>query len=172
MLAKILLSLKQKPCPRCGRTGFLIRHGFLRGYADSGEAICERGQRFFCSNRYRRGGCGKTFCILFAEILPRMALRASTFWKYIDGVRRGLSRKAAWEQLRIGPSLQTGYRLWRRLERSQTALRSLLAREGPPPAAETDQPIFQLLAHMETAFAQATCPISAFQARFQHPFLS
>ena len=65
------LSLKQRRCPHCALAGFVICHGFLRGYGAAGAALAIRGFRFLCSNRRRRQGCGRTYSILLAYVLPR-----------------------------------------------------------------------------------------------------
>ena len=57
-LGALGLQLKQWRCPHCGREGALIGHGWLRGYAEHGGEGVIRGRRVFCSNRFRRGGCG------------------------------------------------------------------------------------------------------------------
>src|ERR1017187_10691505 len=89
-------SLRQSPCPHCGCVGTLNRHSHSRGndpaVAD-GQTI--RGQRAFCSNRGQRGGCGRTFMLCLAEILPRHTLTASLVWQWLVKFLAGLFLKAA-----------------------------------------------------------------------------
>lgn len=159
--------LKFVSCPHCGQVGFLICHGFLRGYADVGQEIVVRGWRFFCSNRYRRRGCGRTFSVLLADVLWGFVVRAATLWRFVQGVAGGLSRKAAWERAQTGFSLESGYRLWRRLQSAQSRIREMLCRERPPPQSSSDEPLFQLAAHLQCVFASDECPFAGFQTRFQ-----
>ncbi len=163
--------LKLDPCPHCGAIGFLICHGYLRGYGETNDCDTIRGRRFFCSNRDRRKGCGKTFSLLFAHLLRGFSVSATTLWGFIKGVAKGLSRKAAWEGLRGGFSLETAYRLWRRTRHSQIPIRMRLSREKPPPATDSSEPLFEVIAHLETVFPTASCPITAFQEHFQRGFL-
>lgn len=163
--------LKCVPCPHCGATGFLICHGCLRGYGQTKDCSTIRGRRFFCSNRDRRRGCGKTFSILFADLLRNFSVPAATLWNFIKRVANGLSRKAAWEGLDSIFSLETAYRLWRRIRHSQIPIRARLSQEKPPPATDSSEPLFEMTAHLQTIFPSASCPITAFQEEFQQGFL-
>lgn len=170
-LHQYLLGLAMVPCPHCRRIGYLIGHGFLRGYAENGQEQVIRGRRFFCSNRYRRRGCGGTFSVLLADMLRGFMVRARTLWRFLQGVSDGLSRKAAWEQAQEAFSLQSGYRLWRKFNRAQTHIRAFLSRRCPAPASSSAEPMKQLLAHLKCAFPSETCPFAGFQSHFQHSLL-
>jgi hypothetical protein len=109
----------------------------------SGQSF--RGQRVFCSNRGRRGGCGRTFSLVLADVLPRHTLTASLVWRWLVEVLAGLSLKAAAEKLRLPFALETVYRLRRGLRRKLDGLRTRLAgRCGPPTVAHAD-PLCQTL---------------------------
>jgi len=59
----------------------LNRHSVLRGNDPAVvNGSLARGQRVFCSDRGQRGGCGKTFPLFFAEVLPRHTFPASLLW--------------------------------------------------------------------------------------------
>jgi len=130
-----------------------------------------RGQRVFCSNRGRRGGCGRTFSLLLAEVLPRHTLTAPLVWQWLIKVLAGLSLKAAAEALRLPFALETVYRLWRRLLGHLHTLRSRLCREQKPLASPPADPLLQTVQHLQAVFAQSACPPAAFQRHFQRPFL-
>ncbi len=120
-------SLKQSSCPHCGCVGALNRHSHSRGndpaVAD-GQTV--RGQRVFCSNRGQRDGCGRTFMICLAEILPRHTRTASLVWQWLVKLLAGLSLKAAVEKLRLPFALETLYRLRRKLRQRLDHLRTRL----------------------------------------------
>lgn len=120
--------IKFVPCPHCGAVGFLICHGFLNGYGQKGHEKVVRGGRFFCSNRYRRKGCGRTFSVLLAEFMPGRMVPASTLWKFLRGIQRGQTRHAAWYKVGSPFSMETGYRLWKEVKRQQSRIRVRLAR--------------------------------------------
>ncbi len=167
---KFKSQLKQIPCPCCGRLGYLIGHGYLRGYGESNDRQTIRGRRFFCSNRDRRRGCGRTFSLLFAHLLRNFSVSATTLWNFLKQVGAGRSRKAAWEGLRGGFSLETAYRLWRKIRHRQMPIRARLSREGPPPDTDSAEPLLEMVAHLQTVFSKAACPITAFQEEFQQGF--
>jgi hypothetical protein len=165
-------SLKQQRCPRCERVETLNRHSFLRGN-DPARAGAQwvRGQRVFCSNRGQRGGCGKTFSLLLAEVLPRHTLTASLVWRWLSELLAGLSLKAAAEKLHLPFALESMYRLGRRLRRRLDDWRARLCRAQPPPASTQTAPLLHSVEHLRAVFTAEGCPSAAFQLRFQHPFL-
>jgi hypothetical protein len=137
--------------------------------AADGEVF--RGQRVYCSNRGLRGGCGRTFALFLADILPRHTLRASLVWPWLVQVLAGLSRKAAAEKLRLPFALETIYRLGRRLRRRVAVWRTRLYREASPSASMHADPLRQTLDHLQAVLAGSPCPPADFQLRFQMPFL-
>jgi hypothetical protein len=165
-------SLKQSPCPRCGCLGSLNRHSRALGNDPAqanGQSV--RGQRVHCSNRGWRGGCGRTFFLVLADILPRHTLTASLVWRWLVEVLAGLSLKAAAEKLWLPFALETVYRLRRGLRRKLDGLRTRLAgRCGPPTVTHAD-PLRQTLTHLRMVFPWSHCPPAEFQLHFQRPFL-
>lgn len=155
-------------CPHCQRAGTLIGHGVLRGYAERSSAWVVRGRRFFCSNRFRKGGCGRTFSVLLAQMLKRHVVRARTLGRFLAAAVAGVSLKAAWEEAARGLfSVQTGYRLWRHLTGSQPHLRTALCRDAPPEDSRAPTPLGGLLDHLRSVLGRDACLFGAFQQRFQ-----
>ena len=162
------LGIKLWSCPHCRRSGTLIGHGFLSGYEEQGQAIAQRGRRIFCSDRYRRQGCGRTFSVLASTALAGFVVRTLTVFRFVEHVLAGLTRNAAWQAAALGAfSLSSGYRLWRRLQHAQSALRSRLCRQCAPPACPHSEPLAALLAHLRAVLPSAACLFTAFQADFQ-----
>jgi hypothetical protein len=150
----------------------LNRHSLLRGNDPAqpgGQSV--RGQRVFCSNRGQRGGCGKTFSLVLADVLPRHTFRASLLWPWLVKVLAGLSLKAAVEELRLPFALESVYRQRRKLRQRLHDLRSRLCREQPPPASTQRDPWLQTVEHLQAVFAGKGCAPAAFQLHFQRPFL-
>jgi hypothetical protein len=66
-----LAEAKQMACPHCRRTGMVVGHGLLMGYAECGSERVVRGPRLLCSQRFRwdlaeqlfgrQLGCGPIF---------------------------------------------------------------------------------------------------------------
>jgi len=164
-------NLKLRACPACAQTGHLIFHGTLVGYGCHGSERQKRGQRVFCSNRFRKRGCGKTFSVLFSLLLKARMIPAALVVSFLSTVLAGTCRQSAWLSLRHGFSLESGYRLWRDWMASQSYLRSWLCRKIPPPRPEcVGDGLAQTWDHLRSAFAGRPCPVAAFQEHFQQPF--
>ena len=119
----------------------------------SGQSV--RGQRVFCSNRGQRGGCGRTFSLVLADVLPRHTLTASLVWRWLVEVLAGLSFKAAAEKLRLPFALETVYRLRRGLRRCLASVRTRLCREQSPPASAHADPLLQTVEHLRAVFSDS-----------------
>jgi hypothetical protein len=150
----------------------LNRHSFLYGndpFDCAKEAV--RGQRVFCSNRGQRGGCGKTFSVFLADILPRHTLTATLLWQWLIQKLARRSAKAAAEKAHLPFALETVYRVGRKLRGCLDRLRTLLCREQAPPASAQADPVLQSAEHLQSVFPCQGCPPAAFQLHFQVPFL-
>jgi len=138
----MLFGIKVVACPHCRRCGALIGHGFLRGYAERSSEQAVRGRRFFCSNRAQRPGCGRTFSVALMTVLSGFVVRTLTLLCFAQSVLGGLTRRAAWLRNASGAfSLSNGYRLWRRLQEAQSALRARLCRQAPAPGCASREPL-------------------------------
>lgn len=164
--------LKLHHCPHCGHVGALIQHGFLRGYSDSNSEHVTRGRRFFCSNRHRRTGCGRTFSVLFSGCFRGFLVSAMVLFCFVATVLSGTTRYRAARACLSGLCLRSGYRLWRRFEHSQSKLRARLTSVCGPPASQSRVPLVQLLAHFSAVFPNTACPFVEFQERFQEHLLA
>jgi len=164
-------TIKHEACPWCRSVGFLILHGFLRGYAEDTPKQIRRGRRYYCSNRNRRGGCGRTFCVYFAHILRNKTMQAKSLWSFLSGIGNGLSKKRALEKARLAFSQSSAYRLWKEFCVNQSWIRTILSTHSPPPRmSHTADSTAQVLCHLHVIFPQQ-CPIAQFQQTFQKPFL-
>lgn len=140
------------PCPHCAKSGTLIGHGYLRGYAERGSELMVRGRRVFCSNRHRRAGCGRTFSVKLSTVVSGFVVSTLTLFSFATAVLGGLTRRAAWLFVACGGlCLSSGYRLWRRLSAAQSALRARVCREAPAPASTAREPLAQLVQHLAVA---------------------
>jgi hypothetical protein len=170
-LERYRLGAKLRPCPHCGRHGTLNAHGTLSGYAEVGQARVMRGARFFCSNRGRRPGCGRTVSVLLAHVIPAFCVGTRTLSRFVRAVVDGDSRRAAWQRSAT-LALQSGYRLWRRLSQAQARLRTALCRRAAPPSTTHHEPLAQLLLHIRHVATVEDCELTAFQLCLQTPILS
>lgn len=130
-----------------------------------------RGQRAFCSDRGQRGGCGKTFPLFLAGILPRHTFNAALLWALLRQLLEGATIKAAAETLRLPFSLEASYAIVRRCRCRLDVVRSFLAREHPVPVSGHTAPLDQTLEHLRQTFAQHACVIAGYQRHFQRALL-
>ena len=157
-------------CPFCGAVGTLVRHGYIRWFhspQDSGI----RAWRIRCKKSPRRRGCGRAPSIRLGDVLPRRCFNAQQLWAFIRALQQARSIKSAWERAAMPLSLDSGYRLYRRLCRCQSVLRTHLCARAPPPKVKTGVPLFQVFAHLKEAFGRG-CPIRAYQEIYQRDFLA
>ncbi len=170
-LLQYRLSLKWRQCPNCSRTGLLVGHGFLRGYSATGEDRIVRGRRFFCSDRFRKTGCGRTFSVLLSDMMRGFVVTATILWQFLVQIENGVTPNAAWRAVGQEFSVESGHRLLRYLKKSQSHLRTILCRVRPPPECTSTNPLLQLTAHFRATFPLSSCPFSSFQNHFQEPLL-
>jgi hypothetical protein len=167
-----LLSLKQWPCPHCHCTQSLNRHSFLYGndpnLAD-GQRL--RGQRVFCSDRGQRGGCGRTFSVFLADVLPRLTMTAVFLWQLLFLLSGGQSVQAAARSSALPFGDQTLYHILGRLRLRLDVIRTRLCQVMPVPASSQSDPLLQTIEHFRIAFPRADCPLKEFQTRFQEPLM-
>lgn len=162
---------KSTACPFCERVGTLNRHSRLYGNEpEKKEGRIVRGQRVWCCNRGQRGGCGRTFPVLFAWVLPRHSFTAPLVWQTVLRWLGGLSLGASWEPGKTPLLLVSFYHLIQRLRGRLAVLRTALSAIRRPPASRRSDPLLQTFEHLRLAFPKASCPIAAFQQRVQKPW--
>jgi len=168
----IAQQLKLTPCPHCQKVGTLNRHGKLYGCDEchpSNKTV--RGRRLFCSNRNKhRRGCGRTFSVWQADKIHRLSLTAGALWQFLLRVAAGTVIAASHADSRR--SDRTWQRLWKRFNLGQSPIRIALDKRCQPPQLPTShRPADQTIAHLQAAFPQANCPITAFQHTLQTFFV-
>jgi len=168
-------NLKLLPCPHCRRVGMLIHHGYVWGRPGIGPERTRRARRFFCSNRRRRHGCGRTFSVYRADVLPGFSLTTSVAWLFLSAVATGASLEMSYLTLPadVPFSWSTLLRFWRRFRRHLPAIRSRLVDncrlQAVAPTDVTRETIRHLTRHLHDPPLN---PVAVFQLRFHKPFLS
>jgi len=175
-LALWLLCLKGLSCPFCHCSKSLNRHSFLYGndpHCAQSQGGYLRGQRVFCSNRGQRGGCGRSFPLFLADVMPRHTVTAPLLWTLLCLLLDGLSLNAAFESFVSLFCLDTFYRLRRQLRGRLVCLRTLLCRLKVPPESFQSDPLLQSVEHFQTAFpdTDAPCPLGQFQLRLHQALM-
>jgi hypothetical protein len=164
--------LKVTACPHCHVVGNLIRHGALQGF-DESRRIVLRAHRVYCSPRNRRRGCGRTVSVWLADKIQRLKVTTRRLWNFIQMAVTG-TIEAAIRALQSRLSDRTWQRIWARFTAAQSNLRTALANRSPipdPPPKPSRRPEALVLAHLQSAFPNAECPITAFHHTIQTFFL-
>jgi len=172
-LSQYLLLLKQLLCPFCGAAHTLNRHSKLFGNDPTSrqDRQVQRGQRVWCSDRGARGGCGRSFSIFLADVLPRHTVNASSLWSLLERLLGGGSPRSAIQSLKLSFAWGSLYHLLNRLRQHLPDIRSALCRkETAPPSSQTD-PLLQTVEHLRRVFPQDPCPLARFQLHFGRAFL-
>jgi hypothetical protein len=134
------------------------------------EIVCEA--RVLCNDRGKMGGCGRTYPVVLIERMAGHIVACATFWAFLLLLLQGNTIKDSWKPATPPFCPDTGYKLRQAFIRSQSHIRTLLSKLGPPGKCPggTD-PVLQTIQQVRSAFSGSSCPISAFQLRFQKPFL-
>ena len=80
-------------CPKCGASGTLGRHGFIKGWVDDSDVENVRARRIRC--RPKKGGCGKTWSLRCGDRLFRFCFGTMQAWEFLKALRQKQSVKAA-----------------------------------------------------------------------------
>ncbi len=169
---QVLQNLKQTRCAHCRRMGTLNRHDRIKGNdPNSVNKQILRGRRVWCSNRSRRGCCGRTMRIVFACLLPRHSVKARMLSGLLEYLCAGASIKSAWERCGLPVHLQSVYHLVQRLRERLAAVRSALLSCCPPPGSRHTDPLRQTAEHLRCAFPGSQNPVGAYQYAFQTPIM-
>jgi hypothetical protein len=172
-LTEHLFSLKQLCCPDCGSAETLNCHSKLYGNDPDSALGAQnlRGQRVWCCPRGQRGGCGRSFSVFLADVLPRHTVTGSWLWRFLDRWLAGGSIKAAVEALSPPFALETMYHLLQRMRKRLSTVRSALCREQHALASSQADPLLQTVEHLRQIFSKAGSPCADFQFHFQRPLL-
>ncbi len=128
-----------------------------------------RGQRVFCSSRGQRGGCGGTFSIFLAGVLPRHTVTATLLWQLLCRLLANISVKSTAQAVCPFLPLETCYHLLGRLRLRLDAVRCLLCQRQKPPVSSHSDPLLQTAEHLQSVFP--VCPLIEFQLAFQQALL-
>ena len=153
-------------CVHCNASGTLNSHGYL---TDQSGAI--RGLRLWCCpRRASHPGCGKTFSIWLAGVLPGFSVPSVVVACFLLAwTQLGGNVLAAWEQAKTGFSTDSAYRWIRRFKYNQGEVRTQLCRARAPPPPREGGILADLFEHLSLVLGSEDF-IKTFQLRFQRPW--
>jgi hypothetical protein len=84
-------------CAHCSKHDQFVSHGII--YKQRSSTLTEKmGKRIFCSNRYGRTGCGRTFQLYVANEIPRFRYGAVHLFIFISALLAKLNIAEAYHQ--------------------------------------------------------------------------
>jgi hypothetical protein len=97
---------------------------------------------------------------------------SKSLWKALEALKANVNICDVFKGSGIRRSRNTSYNIINRFKVLQYRIREFLSRAVSPPACVGFVlPHLQTIAHIEKAFVDSACPISAFQEYFQVSFL-
>ena len=168
-LLNLRVKIQADGCPHCDCHSALVPHGYLRGNAATGDDSVTRGLRFFCSPRYSRTGCGRTFSIHWDTVIPYCSLRTFQLFALVLAALTSSSIHGAWAPSRLCMSARSAYRWVAKWKLCTAHVRTRLCLIFPPPGKADKQAAPFTLRHLIAAFPSAPCSIAAFQHQLQVP---
>ena len=102
--------------------------------------------------------------------MARFMVSLSVLFAFVVNVVGGKTRHGAWKAMaRHAMSLQTAYRLWKRIVASQHHMRARLCTAATPPPSLSTSPVSHLLEHMKLLWPSVANSFEEFQLHFQLP---
>lgn len=170
-----VLEVRGLACPYCGKSGFVVLHGYLYGNQEENRlGRIKRGRRFFCSNRGRNLGCGRTFSYCPPTVIPRFCMGTKTLWQALLKLSNKLPVRTLFHNLSTGLSESTAIRLSARIQKIQSRIRvKLTSMDLAPPAQNgLTSALEETVRFLTAAFFESDEPISSYQLKFQESFLA
>jgi hypothetical protein len=167
LTSPIIFKILAAPCPHCQKSGFLRAHGFLKGHLEgTTNKQVVRARRFYCTKRYKKIGCGKTFSIYLSQFLPNRFVSACSIKAFFQNLlsKKSISKANPFKN----SSKKLPYRLLQKVISSQSAIRNNLCQIRPPPDDFSGaSPVIQTIAHLLITFPQD--PVESYHFKFQTP---
>jgi len=112
-------------CAHCFKNDQFVSHGVI--YKQRSGTLAEKvGKRIFCSNRYGRTGCGRTFQLYVANEIPTFRYGASHLFIFITALMASLNIDEAYHQATGQTETRNAWRWLSKLMSQLSEYRSIL----------------------------------------------
>lgn len=112
-------------CTHCSKNDQFISHGNV--YKQRSSAFAEKvGKRLFCSNRFGRTGCGRTFQLYVATEVPSFRYGAAELFVFITAILASKTIAEAYVQATNQTETRNAWRWLNRLMRKLSDYRTFL----------------------------------------------
>jgi hypothetical protein len=153
---KNTIKLISCPNPKCQNIGNLVFYGPLKN----------KGHRCFCSNRFKKNGCGKTFSFLWGKTIKNHTVKTKELWQFLIKLLCKQNITKALRSSEIIFSRRAVNHWITKLNTCQSTIRNYLVKISSPPTIHTSKPLLQTIEHLKTCFKN-NCPIQSYQTYFQ-----
>lgn len=177
-LDRFTLSFDSQPepprCPHCSKSDQLVSHGAIYKQRSSHEREAV-GKRVLCSNRYQHSGCGRTFPLYVANVLPRRRYSAAHLFVFLSALLLGMAVESAYRRATGQNDARHGWRWLHRLEHKLIDFRRFLAVRVEPGLTTVCRRVRRLrllLPTLRSLLARyPACPCASYQIDSQNAFL-
>ena len=147
--------IKLFSCPRCNTRETLVLYGPYK----------DKGHRCLCSNRFKKRGCGITFCFLWGDVIKYHSVKPHELWTFLLKL---LSVKNISHALKTitNFSRRAANHWLRKLKCCQSTIRNNLIKILSPPFLPLSDPFLQTIFHLKICFKKS-CPVYGYQTCFQ-----
>jgi hypothetical protein len=123
----------QLECQFCLKPDQFVSHGIVykQHSIDIKEAV---GKRLFCSNRYARSGCGRTFQLYVASFIPSLHYGAAHLMAFISGLFSGFSVEQAYSSATQSADTRNSWCWLKRLRLKLSEFRRFLSLKNTLPS--------------------------------------
>jgi len=160
-------------CAHCYKNDQFVSHGII--YKQRSRSFAEKvGKRIFCSNRYGRMGCGRTFQLYVANEIPRFRYGAAHLFIFIAALIANQTISEAYIQATGQSEFRNAWRWLSRLMLKLSEYRSFLKVRTAillDPFCSSSQCLRHLLPTFSRLFTSTNNGCFDFQMRQQLPFL-
>ncbi len=112
-------------CAHCFKHDQFVSHGII--YKQRSSTLAEKvGKRIFCSNRYGRTGCGRTFQLYIANEIPHCRYGTAHLFIFISALMANMSIIDAYHQATGQTETRNAWRWLSKLMRQLSEYRSYL----------------------------------------------
>ena len=131
-------------CDQCHASDQFVSHGFVYRYLHYGvkEAV---GKRILCSDRYGKSGCGKTFRLYLAKMIPALRHTTHHLHMFIASLLTGLTIQQAYQGATNTEDPRNAYRWLHKLTKQMVNYRGFLKTRHTAQSFFSRSPRLQLL---------------------------
>lgn len=163
----------QLECQFCLKPDQFVSHGIVykQHGIDTKESV---GKRILCSNRYGRSGCGRTFQLYVASIIPSLHYGVDQLVVFIFGIFSGLSVEQAYSSATESADIRNAWRWLKRLRLKISEFRCFLSLKSTTHSQQflsRSHSLQVLLPSLSDLFSQTPdCPCTHYQQQHQSAF--